>query len=186
MKISLKKASAIQSSLSELIKQINIATETSVSIFDELSSAVEKQKNNSVNAYNRFVRLNTSYYVIRNLLSKENTKAGIDELLGDLNRIEKETTVVSRLASAHEQNLAVALGAMKKNSEMKESYSFHREDTVVVGLYSSGDIEVFRQMLKTCKKQKQDLKDKILYLNMKHQIELSDDVAEVLKEEGLL
>ena len=93
MKITLRKANALQNSINDALKHVDIKTKVSLNEFQDAegvlaTSAAEAKKN-----IDRKVSLTNALYDIRGAVGYVNHTAGVDEKLTELARIEKQIQV---------------------------------------------------------------------------------------------
>lgn len=186
MKVTLRKAAALQASLAELISSTVLNTELVVSIHESenLDSILAQAYSTLEKDYNRVNLLNEVYYDLRKLVSAKNAEMGVDDLLSDMNRLTKEISNLTRLAACRPQKVNVAKATMDK-LKASENGVFN-SDTVQVSLFSEEAIVFFKNQLKERKKEKEHLKEKLLSKNMFNEIELTAKMQETLENEGLL
>ena len=73
----------------------------------------------------------------------------------------------------------------KIRSAKEERYSFG-ERTVEVGLFSEGELAGFKNSIAELKRQRQNIRDKVLEANIRSEITLSDEDSAVLTTAGIL
>jgi hypothetical protein len=188
MNITLRKANAIQNSIQEAIKSIKI--ETSISINEFQDPATELQKANAQLFENdaRRQKLLLALYNIRGLVGQANAASGIDVNLAKAAFVDKRIGQLEVIASEDVMtDLAVITGKLKKLSEDKgERRIYGYNEHVTTTVLSKDQINQAKAEIKNLKKQKQQLNDEILELNIKTEIPLSEDVVNTLTVEGLL
>jgi hypothetical protein len=79
----------------------------------------------------------------------------------------------------------VIIGKLGKIKGRTEDY-YGREDIVMTNIFDAEHIQKFKDELVLLKKTKVASQDKLLELNVRTEIELSDTVVELLKAENLL
>ena len=190
MNITLRKANAIQNSIQESIRGINIETTIDINEFQDVE--VELGKANSLMIENdaRRQKLLLALYNIRGLVGTANTASGIDTALAKAAFIDKRIAQLGELASTKPiQSLAVLKGKLDKIRNRKEEARaslYGRDDVVNTSVIDQTQIDQAKTEIKNLKKQKQKLNDEILELNIKTEIPLSDEVVETLTKEGLI
>jgi uncharacterized protein YdcH (DUF465 family) len=190
MNITLRKANAIQNSIQESIRGINIETTIDINEFQDVE--VELGKANALMIENdaRRQKLLLALYNIRGLVGTANTASGIDTALAKAAFIDKRIAQLGELASSKPiQSLAVLKGKLDKIRNRKEEARaslYGRDDVVNTSVIDQTQIDQAKTEIKNLKKQKQKLNDEILELNIKTEIPLSDEVVETLTKEGLI
>lgn len=187
MKITLRKANTLQNSINEVLKQINIKSEIALTEFHqpeaEIARAVSEVKTNIA----RREKLNHSLFDIRQRVAIANHDAGVNGNLTTVAELEKQIQFYTGLAGKEvRQSAEVLAGKLRKIAESKVErlYSFH--DTVDTSVFTAEDIADFKKTTSDLKKAKQQLQDLILELNVRTEIQLSDETVATLQAEGLL
>lgn len=190
MNITLRKANALQLSINDAIKSIDLKTEITINEFQnpehEIAVAVSKAKSDLA----RRNRLLEALYEIRKAVSTANHTAGIDSRLADIAHIEKQ---IQNFAALSGKEVAESMDVIKgKLSKIKERpadarasvYGFN--DTVSTSVLTAEDIAGFKAQVALHKKAKQKLQDEVLELNIRTEIALADQTVQTLTQEGLV
>ena len=190
MNLTLRKANAIQNSILEAIKGIEIKTSVELNEFQDV--ATELQKANTVLFTNdsRRQRLLLALYNIRGLVGTANAQSGVDMKLATAAFVDKRVGQLEGLVVAPVTDIAVIAGKLDKIKNDKGETSrrsiYGYTDTVTTTVIGQEQIDQVKTEIKNLKKQKQKLNDEVLELNIKTEIPLTDDVVKVLTEEGLI
>ena len=189
MKITLRKANAIQNSITEAIKAIKIVGEVKLNEFQDAITELQKANTELFANDARRQKLLLSFYNIRGLVGQANAGAGIDLALAKAAYIDKRIGQLNELAGFDMiTDLAVINGKIEKlktgKDETRRLYGY--ESTVDSGLLSAEQMTQIKDEVKNLKKQKQKLNDEILELNIKTEVPLSDEVVATLQAEGLI
>jgi hypothetical protein len=194
MQVNLRKANAIQSEIRKAITgvktDVNVSvTEYTVSIVD----ALQKAENDFLAAVKRKDELNTALFDIRAAVGRANAQAGIGDLLAEVERIDGKLSTVGVVANAQvaksfDEILARVEKFKTANAGDNSRLALYgdRYNTVETSVVTQAVIDTFKAEVKTLKRAKQDLQDKLLNLNVGTTITLSADTVRVLKEEGIL
>lgn len=182
MKITLRKANAVQAAILEAVEKLSFNPKVEINEFQEAEVEITKAWNNFIANGDRRVELLNALYEIRKSVAKANTGASsVSDLLADIARVEKDIrffayadTMQARLSEA------VLVGKLAKLKEPQRESIYGRNDTVSTTIFSEQDIELLRQTLQLSKKQKQKLQDSLLEANIRNEIELSGQTEEVL------
>ena len=191
MNLTLRKANAVQSSITEAIKSIEIKTTVELNEFQAVDAELQKANATLFANDARRQKLLLSLYNIRGLVGTANASAGIDLSLAKAAFIDKRIAQLDELAKAEViTDLAVITGKLEKikndKSETARSRIYGYTDTVSTSVVSAEQLASIKNEIKNLKKQKQKLNDEVLELNIKTEIPLSDDVVATLQAEGLI
>ena len=132
-----------------------------------------------------------SLYNIRALVGTANAASGINTALAKAAFIDKRIGQLEQFATASEMvSLDVIKGKIEKikndkgETSRRSLYGYH--DTVSTSILSKDQIAQAKAEILNLKKQKQQLNDEVLELNIKTEVPLSDDTVATLQAEGLL
>ena len=187
MKISLRKANALQTSINERIKSIVLETTVAINEFENVVSKIAAAKNKVVTNSNRRLSLYASLYDIRAKVAESNSSAGINARLTDMAHIAKLIEDLGQMisVSAVMTDVAVLDGKLSKiKNRTTESYGL--DTTVSTGVFTAEESEDTKKKIQDYKKSKQVIADEILELNIRTDIELTDDTVTSLKAENLI
>ena len=190
MNISLRKANAVQNSINDAIKSIDLKTEITINEFqnpeNEIAVAASKIRSDIARRNSLF----TTLYEIRKAVSTANHTAGIDSRLADIAHLEKQIQNFSALSG---KEVAESMDVVKgKLSKIKERPADARasiygyNDSVSTSVLAAADIASFKAQVSTAKKAKQKLQDEVLELNIRTEIALSEQTVQTLTQEGLV
>jgi len=188
MNISLRKANAVQGAIQEVLNSISIDTSIELNEFQDVSAELQ-QANDTLFANDaRRQKLLLAFYNIRGLVGTANASCGINTSLAKGAFIDKRIAQLSEIANAKPvTDLAVVNGKLSKLRDSKDTdRGFGYRDSVYTSVVAKNQIEQAQAEIKNLKKQKRELNDEVLELNVKTEIPLSDDVVEVLQAEGLV
>lgn len=190
MKISLRKANALQNGINDAIKSIKIDTQIELNEFQLTPSVLEEANRILFENDTRRQKLLLAYYNIRGLVGTANTAAGIDLNLAKSAFIDKRIAQLEEIASCKPiLDMNVIDGKLEKIRNRKDDSRasiYGRDETISTSVVSKEQIDQARAEIKNLKKQKQKLNDETLELNIKTEIPLSDDVVKTLIDEGLI
>lgn len=187
MNITLRKANALQSVITDAIKAIQTEAIVRINEFQEGEPAIVQARDTLLENVNRKVNLTKALYAIRKEVCIANVSASIDIKLTDAARIEKEIQIYTGLAGfTVREPEKVVEGKLNKIRDSIADRSLYNRDEVVTGVVDVGDIADFRKELAALKKQKQALQDAILEANIRAEITLSTETVELLTKENLL
>jgi uncharacterized protein YdcH (DUF465 family) len=190
MNISLRKANAVQHSISEAIRSIKIETSIDLNEFQDIPTEITKANNILFTNDTRRQKLLLALYNIRSLVGQANAASGIDMKLATSAFIDKRVSQLEELSRASViTDLTVITGKIDKIKNRKEESRaslYGSSDTVTTSIISQEQLDQINAEIKNLKKQKQKLNDEILELNIKTDIPLSDEIQATLTAEGLV
>ena len=189
MNISLRKASALQNSINDAIKGIDLKGQVTLTEFHAPIMEIDKATTLFKTNLHRRDALVKALYEIRKQVSAANNRVGVDDKLTDIACLEKQIQNYTALSvnEVREQE-AVVLGKLDKIKNRKEDarsiYGF--ENTVSTSVFTQEDIKGFKAFVTGAKKAKQKLQDEVLELNVRTDISLNADTVQTLNSEALL
>ena len=191
MNITLRKANAVQHSITEAIKNIKIDLTVEINEFQSVEDVITKANSTLVENDSRRQKLTMALYNIRSLVGTANSASGIDTALAKAAFIDKRIGQLEELAKATEITaLDVIKGKLDKirndKSESTRSRIYGYSDTVTTGVLGLEQIAQAKGEVLSLKKQKQKINDEVLELNIKTEIPLTEDVVAVLQAEALI
>ena len=189
MKVSLRKANALQTAINDLLKEIEFHSEVLLNEFKDPEQVIEETRNALLTNIERKGKLLGALYSLRKDVGVANATAGIDERLTQVALIEKRLQMYAGLASLNtREDAAVISGKLekiKKKDGAQPVYGY--KDEILSSVLTEADIANFKARVSELKKEKQKLQDEILSINVKTEVELNDVVVtNVLHAEGLL
>lgn len=190
MKITLRKANAIQTSIIDAMKSVKLETVADFNEFQNPAVEIVQLNQDVFAADKRRSDLLLAQFSIRGQVGAANATSGVDAKLTQAAYIDKRIGQLETLSSATAQTeLSIIQGKLEKIRNRKDDTArslYGREDTVSTGLLSKEQIEATKTLIRDLKKQKQVLNDEILELNVRTEIVLTSDVEEILRAEGLV
>ena len=188
MKITLRKANALQNSIQDHLKTIDTKVSVSLNEFQDPTGVVSVARGELVANDMRRGSLTRALYRIRAQVGRANVEAGVSDLLADAAYIDKRLGHLKGLAESEATDAhAVLKGKLDKIANDKsERRMYGYSDTVSTGVLTADQIESIKGDIRELKKQKQSINDKVLELNVRTEIELDDGVVEILTKEQLV
>jgi uncharacterized protein YdcH (DUF465 family) len=187
MKITLRKANALQNSINDALKQILVVSEVALTEFHRPEDEIARVRAEAEKNIQRRERLNHALYDIRQRVAGANTNAGVSTNLTLVAEIEKQIQFYTGLSGKEvRQGHEVVAGKLRKIAETKSERLYGYSDTVNTSVWTAEDIAGFKKTVSDLKKSKQQLQDIILETNVRTEIELSDETVAVLQAEGLI
>ena len=192
MKITLRKASALQAAVSNLIGEIYARPVVSVDDESVLAEDVAQAKEDYGTNLRRLRSLIEVKYSLRKAIGDLNLSSGVTslltqereiaELMGELDNIVERTngrcfTVEQMQAKFDKHNQRVALAG--------SSY-MGRSITVETDLISKEEVAELRKEILSLKRQRQTVNDRVLEINVSTYVTLTDAEEKILMDEGLI
>lgn len=190
MNISLRKANALQNSINDVIKGIDLKGQVTLTEFHAPIMEIDKATTEFKTNLSRRDSLVKVLYYIRRQVGVANSAAGVNEKLTEIARLEKQIQNYTALAgnSVREQE-AVVIGQLEKIKNRKEdarSIYGMTAVSVTTSVFTEEDIKGFKAYVNSAKKAKQKLQDEVLELNVRTEIFLNADTVQTLNYESLL
>lgn len=188
MKITLRKANALQTAIQDHIKTVEISTSLTLNEFQVPQAELSIARNTLVANDKRRADLTMALYAIRGLVGKANAASGVSDHLAHAAYLDKRIGQLKGLSeSTAVEAEAVLNGKLEKlrNTESKNRL-YGYGDTVSTGVLTQEQIDSYKKIMSDLKKEKQALNDKVLELNIRTEIELVEDVVKILQAEQLV
>ena len=188
MKITQRKANAIQVAVNDAIKGLDFNSVVHINEFQtpdaEINALATKFADNLV----RRNSLLDALYEIRKAVASANDSNGIDVRLADVARFEKDLQFYSTHAkgSVVTDSNVIAGKLDKLRNRKEESYGYGRDATIDTSIFTTALLESFKGIVVAAKKAKQKLQDELLELNVRTEIEFSAATVATLTKEGIL
>lgn len=193
MEINLRKANAIQAEIKRVINSVEMKDTISVS---EFCSDVTVEMLNGQDEYRAAVfkkqALTDALYNIRKSVAIANATAGVGVILGEIEMIDAKIKIYESVTGTKVRMLS--LDEMEKRLEKirkapaeqtASRYGYDR-DSVGTGVVGKDFIDEMKNRIKKLRKEKQNLQDKLLSVNVNTLISVSETDAKVLEFEGIL
>ena len=187
MKLTLRKANAVQANINEALKSLQLETQVTLNEFEEVVSQIGAVRERFFTNNKARKELVFALYEIRSKVAQANAEAGINDMLANVAYLEKEISHNNSMAAKGEQtSLKVLNGQVLKNVGSKDDpYGYSRRDAVT-SIFTKEEIAEFRKVASDSKRTKQRLQDELLALNIKTEIVLSENTALLLTKENIL
>ena len=190
MNITLRKANAVQNSINDTVKGIKIDFTVELNEFQDVEAAITKANADLVVNDGRRQKLIMALYNIRALVGTANAASGINTALAKAAFIDKRIGQLEQFASASEMiELEVIKGKLEKIKNDKgehRSRIYSYNDTVSTSVLAKDQTTQAKAEILNLKKQKQQINDEVLELNIKTEIPLNEDTVATLQAEGLI
>ena len=189
MKVSLRKANALQEQLNEAIKtRPNADHEVNVIDYELWRSEIENAQTKYYKEVERKLDMVEARFSIRKRIANHNTLCGVTNLLADLNQIESQITTIQRWILQREVRQKDEVLEKQRNRKVAraENADFDGYISMDVSVISRNDHDHWTEKLQELKRTKAKLNDDLLSLNIKTEIDLPSQVVKVLKQENLI
>ena len=188
MKITLRKANALQNSIQDHLKTIDVKTSISINEFQDHVAELACAREGVVKNDERRRSLTKALYDVRAQVGRANTEAGVADLLTQAAYVDKRIGHLKGLteSTATESDVVLVGKLDKMKSRTDSARSYYDKDSVDTGVLTAEQIAVFKSELSQLKKEKQTINDKVLELNVRTEIELAADVVNLLTQEGIV
>lgn len=190
MKINLRKAAALQNVIQEVIRGITVTLNVRLNEFQDPTAVLDARAQDLMVADSRRNDLLVALYTIRAQVGMANAASGVTERLARAAYTDKRLEQLASLVGADErEDMVVITGKLEKIKNRKEEPSrslYGRDDEVTTGVLPAQAIEQIKKIARDMKKQKQALNDEILELNVRTEIELTQEVVALLQRENLV
>ena len=192
MEINLRKANAIQAE----VRRANNAVEAKATVsVTEYTQDGAGEVNGASVVYQlglqRKEQLTNALYNIRKSVASANATVGINIILGEVERIDQLINMLQGVAS---QTVAKPLEEVNARLEKMRTAPADTRSAIYGERYSNVEVSVVtsevvanaKARVKTLRRERQALQDKLLALNVNTLITVGEDDLAVLKEEGIL
>lgn len=185
MKISLRKAKALQNSITEALQNIKLNVTVDINEFQDATAVLSAANAGFIADSSRYLSLLTALYAIRSAVGKENSDSGIDMMLTAAALVTKTLEFQELFVAAPtcwENN--VLTGKLAKLKTTTSDY--HTADHVEAPILTADQLHTLKIGILELKKKKQHLTNSILEANIKSAITLSEEVQLILRKESLI
>lgn len=191
MDINLRKANAIQQEIRNALNEHQPKEKVFISEFEDVSAVLEKAHATHLACVKRSKELISALYTIRRKTASANMSNGINDALNRIAEIDDLMRMLKPIASSQALKMEIAIlnGKLEKiRSRPVERAGVYGQapSEVETGILGEEDIEANKEVFDTLKREKRDLQDKLLELNVASSITLPEDIVTCLKSEGIL
>ena len=187
MKITLRKANALQAAINEMIKGFDLGTTVALNEFEDVKDQIQTVRDRFWTHSATRNKLTMSLYEIRAKVAQANAAAGINDLLANVALLEKQIGYNNMLAGKGSQTaLRVLNGQVQKNANAKDEGFGYRHNAIITSIFTEEEIESFRRTASENKREKQKLQDRLLELNVQTEIELDGGTVLFLETADIL
>jgi uncharacterized protein YdcH (DUF465 family) len=188
MKITLRKANALQNTIQEHTKTIEVTTSFSLNEFQDPAKELACAREGVVANDARRNKLTKALYAIRAQVGRANAASGVADLLTEAAYVDKRIGQLKSLTEGKvvesEKVLSGKLRKLRDSDSKTRMYGY--SDTVDTGVLTAEQIEGYKAEMRSLKKEKQSINDRVLELNVRTEIELDADTVSLLVAEQLV
>jgi hypothetical protein len=187
MKISLRKANALQAAITEALAGLDLSVEISINEFEKPTAKMTEAKDRFTTHLATRKALQSAFYDIRRKVANANAESGVNEHLADVAVLDKDIAFYSKLAKltpALENDIIV--GKLGKIKGRGEDQFYGREDVVRTNIFIEAEVDEFKATLASLKKTKVAIQDSLLELNVSTEIEVSVESEKILARAGII
>jgi len=191
MKINLRKASVVQQTIVDEIKRLGTEdTTVKISLFEpNINARLEEQLVKVKANHSQAGRLLNANKFLRAVVAKKNAEVGITDYLAEEAMLASaEARLKAYSESAVRQNLDALMAEIesRKATSANERVSIYgREYTVDVNVVPAEAVAEAKKELENIRKRRRKIKDEMVSINVRTEIEVPEQVAQVLTELGL-
>lgn len=190
MKVSLRKANALQNEINDRIRSIQPMSHSRVSLneFQNVAEEMARAEVAFIKQIDRIQHLELSLFEIRKAVAHANSQQNISDLLADVafydRKIKFYTDLSNQEVSLPLELINKRLDKIKNSTTERDAY--YGRDTVDVSVVTDKMRNEYKTKVNEMKRKKQASQDRLLELNIKTEITLSSSVVDTLSEEGIL
>ena len=192
MKVTLRKASALQAAVSNLIDEVRPVPCVSIEDENTVTEEVAEANEQFVGDVRRLRAMIDVKYSMRTKIAHANFTSGVSDLLTQersqsalMGELEYVASRVDNRYYTNEQ-INAKFEKHEKKAALSGSSYMSRGITVTTDLITKEEVEDLRKEVLALKRARQDTNDKVLELNVSTYIVLSDDEVKLLSDEGLI
>lgn len=193
MEINLRKANAVQAEIRRALSAVQVNDKVTVNEYT-VDAAVEVA--NAATEFEaaivRKAGLTNALFNIRRAVASANATAGVNTILTDVERIDALITLEQSVAGQKVGMSLVEINARLekfRNAPTQDARSAiygDRYNNVETSVVTEQAVVSAKQEVKNLRRQRQNLQDKLLALNINTNITLSEEDEAILREEGIV
>ena len=187
MKINLRKANAMQESLYHKYNDmalLNHSVSISLNEFTDPQTEIENARKTWKETLDRVSKILDVIFSIRKKLGRANVESGVSDTLTDLARLNNEIDFFRNFERAKTvDDIKVIKGKLEKIRTSEKSLL---SDTVMTSFLYKEDLDYVNEKLRNSLKNRQNLQDKLLEINISTYVELDQNEVDLLQEEGII
>jgi hypothetical protein len=190
MKVSLRKANAIQKEIENALKRISLTstTEVSVHVTDAIAD-VDAARTDVLANLEKAERLESIRYSIREAIGTTNAQTGINGLLTEKSKLVSGNTRRLKLvdkAKAFEGLDHLTRSLESERAKMNRDGYYHGKEAITANVLQKTDIEALEAHNLYATRRVREIDDTLLSLNVRSEIEIENEDAEFLRSLGII
>lgn len=188
MQVNLRKANALQESIMEAIRGIELENTITLTEFDDVDSKLAEAQAKLVTNMGRIDRLYQAYYDIRTVVGEQNSR-GISAKLAVIAQHEKIIGVLTGQANVQPRlDANVIKGKLAKIAKGTTDGAtvYGRREEVTTSILDAATIQAIKSDIVDLKKTKRKLQDSLLEDNINTKVTLPQNVVDTLNTEKLI
>ena len=191
MKINLRKASVVQQTITDEIKRLGTEeTTVKVSLFEtDVKARLDEQMAKVIANHAHVGRLLNANKFLRAVVAKKNAEVGIADYLAEEAMLASAETRLKSFSDAvirpSLEALQAEIESRKANSNNERMCIYGRDYSVDVNVVPGESIATAKNELEGIRKRRRKIKDEMVSINVRTEIEVPEQVALVLSELGL-
>lgn len=188
MKITLRKANAVQALINEAINGLEQTRTVTLNEFQDVNTQVDAARDVFWKNHATRNSLQMALYEIRKKVANANAASGINDMLATVAYLDKQIGNMNTLISSGPRtDIDVVEGRLKKVREASaDNYMYGRHEEVKTSIFDQSEIDGFKKTLGDHRKEKQALQDQLLEKNVQTHIELESSTAAFLQTLDIL
>lgn len=193
MEINLRKANAVQAEIRRALSAVHVNDKVTVNEYTvDTAAEVAKVTAEFEAAVVRKAGLTNALFNIRKAVASANATAGVSTILTDVERIDALITLEQSVAGQKVGMSLVEINARLdkfRNAPTQDARSAiygDRYNNVETSVVTEQAVSSAKQEVKNLRRQRQNLQDKLLALNINTNITLSAEDEAILREEGIV
>jgi predicted nucleic acid-binding Zn-ribbon protein len=193
MEINLRKANALQNEVKSALGDLEVSSQVKVTEFETPTEVIDAARARNEVARKKWLDLNSALFEIRKKIGAANVEGGISDALADISMIEGAMSMLRGQShqAALQMDEKVLTGRIEKlktapaDNGMR-GYGTKPDDSVTTGIFSQEEIEAYVAEIAKLKREKRDLQDSLLGLNVSTKITLSEGAVAALTAAGIV
>lgn len=188
MKITLRKANAVQATINEAIKSLEQTRIVTLNEFQDVNTQIDAVRDVFWKNHATRNSLQMALFEIRKKVANANAASGINDMLATVAYLDKQIANMNTLISSGPRtDIDVVEGRLKKVRESTgDNYMYGRHEEVKTSIFDQSEIDGFKKTLGDHRKEKQALQDQLLEKNVQTHIDLESGTAEFLQTLDIL
>lgn len=185
MEINLRRANALQISLTNQLKKLEPTARVSLTEFHDAGRFLDESREKFLAQVRNSDELISAIYNLRNLISQTNSQAGVDYILTEIAGVEKHISLYEGLLKNPVQEpIHIIRGRLEKLANPAQTH--YGRDEIESTVLLAEDVAEFESKLGQLVRQRQSLQDQLLEINVRTKVELTALLISVLNKYSLL